>query len=110
MQNKILSLSDLKNIIPNDMYNQILKTHYLGDPDWLTDMISELDYIKPGDKFYIKDFHGIVGIKHNYKSCNFQTDYRLLSSIGHQIDLALNKVDEQIKLNWTSEFNQLSNV
>lgn len=51
-------LKDIKELISTDFYLSIVISAKLGDPDWLLDIIGELDYIKPGATFYLKGFHG----------------------------------------------------
>jgi hypothetical protein len=69
----ITRLEQFKDLVSNKLYIDILKQAKAGDPDWLLDMISELDYITPLGTFFIDDFHGRL-LRLGYKSSNFDTD------------------------------------
>jgi hypothetical protein len=71
---KIMSLEDIREVVGDEFYNKrIIRTARRGDPDWLIDIIGELDYIKAGDKFYIEDFHGKF-LEKGYSSKDFDID------------------------------------
>lgn len=64
---KVVNLmAELRIIFPDvepEMINAIFIQCKKGDPDWVLDMISELDYIEPKSVFWIKDFHGPLKAK-----------------------------------------------
>lgn len=55
---QIENLTQLKELLPEDFYNGIIEQAKEGDPDWLIDMIEELDYIQKDNPAYIPQFHG----------------------------------------------------
>ena len=57
---EINSLAQLRELVGTKFTNSIIIQSKLGDPDWLFDIISELGKLKPGDKFYLADFHGPI--------------------------------------------------
>lgn len=57
---KINSLSDLSTYLSAKMMQQIRTQARNGDPDWLLDILNELNYITPDSPFYIPDFHGVL--------------------------------------------------
>lgn len=70
---QIENLTQLKELLPEDFYNGIIEQAKEGDPDWLIDMIEELDTITIGSPFYIKDFHGVL-IEKGLKTENFNIE------------------------------------
>ena len=68
-QKRITSLADLKQIIGDKMMKEITDQAEYGDPEWLLDMIGELDY----NGHPIGGFHGTL-IKQGYKTADFDTD------------------------------------
>lgn len=58
---KVKNLEDLKTIlqpIAYRWYKNLIITMLAGDPDWLWDLVSELDHITSRSGFYIPEFHG----------------------------------------------------
>lgn len=70
---KIESIRQLELLLGQDMVDEIIVTAICGDPDWLCDIVSELDYIKPESPYFIKGFHDVV-LKRGFKSDDFDCD------------------------------------
>lgn len=65
-------LKDLRPWLAPTMINDLLTQHLVGDPDWLHDIIQELDYINPKNPCYVKGFHDAL-IRFKSKDFDFQT-------------------------------------
>lgn len=59
-QHKVPNWPTLKGLLSQDMAAQIETMFMTGDPDWIIDLITELDYIGPDSEFYIPEFHGVL--------------------------------------------------
>lgn len=53
------SFSDLRTLLPAELLESIIQANRDGDPDWLYDMIAELDTITPSVPHYL-EFHKIM--------------------------------------------------
>lgn len=71
--NKKAELTTLLPHISKSMINAIFKQCKEGDPDWVLDMISELDYIDENSPSYMPEFHGVM-LAHNLKSKDFDNE------------------------------------
>lgn len=68
-QKRITSLAELQGLIGPRMMKEITDQAEYGDPEWLLDMIGELDY----NGHALERFHGTL-IKQGYRTANFDTD------------------------------------
>lgn len=67
-----MNLQELKATLPAKIFNDIMDAWTAGDPDWLYDMIAELDTITPDVPHYLL-FHNIMQAK-GITSKDFDTD------------------------------------
>lgn len=72
MKKKIDHLMDLRELLSAEFYTSIINSCRAGDPEWIMDLIRELDEeLQPGAMFYLPEFHGkLIG----YKAEDFNLD------------------------------------
>lgn len=69
---KITTIEQLRDII-GPFTDEIITQVQQGDPDWLIDLIKELDYLTPASTWWITEFHTPCK-NHNLTSQDFDTD------------------------------------
>lgn len=70
---EVKTLDQLRSLVGYPFVNSIILQSHLGDPDWLYDIVSEIDDTYPGATFHIPEFHGILQ-EAGYRSVYFDCD------------------------------------
>ena len=57
---KITTWEEFAKLLSPSMAKDLIDHAILGDPEWLSDMLDELNYLKPDTKWWVPEFHGVI--------------------------------------------------
>ena len=97
-------LAEISNLLPHiskSMRDAIILQHRLGDPDWVIDLIEELNYIKPDGPYFMEAFHGVY-LKKGITTKDLNSE-KILYKIEELCCTRANYIP--LKLTYTKPFN-----